>query len=327
MEINANNYKEVLLQWLEGELSPTEVLQAEAFILVNEAAAREWNLLQRTRLQPSAQVFFPKKHLLMKEDEDVVLAPVAITEVVEEEAVVRKISGGFSYRKLAIPISIAASLLLYFFLFTNRNTVENNRNNAVANLEKIPAKVENKTESVKQDLASKQEEYASDKTIITTGNATIENQLAAIKNVDKEFGKNQKSIKEKKRNEAFLASSIYGKNTIEENTPKQENIALVKVEPLVLETAREIKNTSHLKKSLTRQNQENIKWQKALEEKENALVDAQNEDAERGIVGKFVHFLTKNVQIKKRRENDVNYYAFRLETQKITIVKTFKSTF
>jgi hypothetical protein len=327
MEINANNYKEVLLQWLEGELSPTEVLQAEAFILVNEAAAREWKLLQKTRLQPTAQVFFPKKHLLMKEEEEVVAAPIAVAEVAEKEAVVRTISGGFNYRKLAIPMGIAASLLLFFLFFNNKNLVENNGKAAVAKVENLQPESDNKTGNTKQELAAKQEEKASDKAIITSQNNTVEDQVASNNTSSNKIGNNKKPVTHQKQNQAFLATNIYGKNALEENTPKRENMALVKIEPLVLETNPEIKNTTLLKKSLARQNQENIKWQKALEEKENALVNAQNEDVERGIVGTLTHFFSKNVQIKKHRENDVNYYAFRLETQKITIVKTFKSTF
>lgn len=325
MEINANNYKDVLLAWLEGELTPAEMLQAEAYILVNEEAAKEWKLLQLTRLQPEPKIFFPKKHLLMREEE-VVIAPIVAIETTQQEAVVRTISGGFNYRKFAIPMSIAAGLLLFFLLFTNRNTIQNNHNNAVANIEKPKAEAEKNKNNTKTGIAAgKENERDIDKNI--TANNIIEKTVSQQEEANKKSIRHKAAVKEKKEYKAFLAKDIYAKNNSIEKNTKQEQIALVKIEPVILANNSEIRNTTHPKKSLTRQNQERVQWQKALEEKENALVDAQNEETERGVLGSLIHFFTKNVQIKKRTENDINYYAFRLETQKITIVKTFKSTF
>ncbi|MGZ5281939.1 MAG: hypothetical protein ACXWDO_04705 [Bacteroidia bacterium] len=319
MEINAHNYKEVLLQWLEGDLSPTEVLQAEAFILVNEAAAREWQLLQKTKMQPAAQVFFPKKHLLMKEEEEVVVAPVSAAKVVEEEAVVKTLSGGFSYRKFALPLSIAASLLLFFFFFNNRNTVVEKENGAIAEVENIQSSGKG-SEGNQPELAvvnPGKTENAAGNEIVKTDNNHIEKQFVSATQIT---GK-------KVRNKAFSGKSIYVKNTAENTLATKEELNLVQVEIPVIVVDTETNKTIKPKRSLVKQSQELEKWQEALDKQNQELAMDPDEEMERGTIGKLTHFFTKNVQIKKRTENDVNYYAFRLETENIKIVKTFKSTF
>lgn len=329
MEINAHNYKEVLLQWLEGELSPTEVLQAEAFILVNEAAAKEWQLLQKTKLQPAQQVFFPKKHLLMKEEDKVAAAPIVTPKVFEEEAVIRTISGGFNYRKFALPMSIAASLLLFFFFFTNRNVIENNGNGAVAQADQVQNQPVNKNEVADVEKSSKEIIKSADKKLEINSETSQMADAGLHKTLEaKTLNKENAEGRKENKNKVFSEGELYGnENNMVYNKPVKQELQIVKVEIPTVETGTEINKITKPRKSLVKQSQEEEQWQQAENKRKQELAMGPADDVERGIIGKLTHFFTKNVDIKKSTEDDVNYYAFRLETENIKIVKTFKSTF
>jgi hypothetical protein len=70
MKINKDNYKEVLIQYLEKELSGTENEAVEQYIRENEMASMELDLLKRTRLIPAETTGFPNKQLLFRKEDD-----------------------------------------------------------------------------------------------------------------------------------------------------------------------------------------------------------------------------------------------------------------
>jgi hypothetical protein len=77
MQVNQQNYREVLVRHLEGELSADERRTVESYISSHGEAAEEWRRLQRTRLQPDMRMTFPNKARLYRaEEEPAAVAPV-----------------------------------------------------------------------------------------------------------------------------------------------------------------------------------------------------------------------------------------------------------
>src|ERR1700733_5796987 len=66
MEINKENYKNILLKYFEDELGFSERMEAESYIRSHEEAAREWELLNQTRLKPDKEIVFRDKRLLFR---------------------------------------------------------------------------------------------------------------------------------------------------------------------------------------------------------------------------------------------------------------------
>ena len=67
MTINRNNYEQYFLLWVDGELSPEEMIAVERFIEEHPDLAEELSLLQDTKLVPEEQVVFKGKEQLLKQ--------------------------------------------------------------------------------------------------------------------------------------------------------------------------------------------------------------------------------------------------------------------
>lgn len=65
--INRNNYETYFLLWVDGELSPEEMVAVERFIDNNPDLAEELALLQDTKLIPEEQIIFTGKSQLLKQ--------------------------------------------------------------------------------------------------------------------------------------------------------------------------------------------------------------------------------------------------------------------
>ncbi|MBT9484990.1 hypothetical protein [Sediminibacterium sp.] len=65
--INRNNYETYFLLWVDGELSPEEMVAVERFIDNNPDLAEELALLQDTKLVPEEQIIFAGKSQLLKQ--------------------------------------------------------------------------------------------------------------------------------------------------------------------------------------------------------------------------------------------------------------------
>lgn len=65
--INRNNYETYFLLWVDGEISPEEMVAVERFIANNPDLAEELALLQDTKLVPEEQIIFTGKSQLLKQ--------------------------------------------------------------------------------------------------------------------------------------------------------------------------------------------------------------------------------------------------------------------
>jgi len=72
--INRNNYEEYLLLYIDGELSPSEKAEVEAFLQTNPDLQEELALLQQTVLQPEENIAFNEKELLYRKEEGINLS-------------------------------------------------------------------------------------------------------------------------------------------------------------------------------------------------------------------------------------------------------------
>jgi len=67
ININRNNYEHYFLLWVDGELSPEEMVAVERFIDEHPDLAEELSLLQDTKLVPDEQIIFTEKERLLKQ--------------------------------------------------------------------------------------------------------------------------------------------------------------------------------------------------------------------------------------------------------------------
>lgn len=65
--INRNNYETYFLLWVDGELSPEEMVAVERFIETNPDLAEELTLLRDAKLLPEEQIVFNYKDQLLKQ--------------------------------------------------------------------------------------------------------------------------------------------------------------------------------------------------------------------------------------------------------------------
>ncbi len=65
--INRNNYETYFLLWVDGELSPEEMVAVERFIAEHPDLAEELALLQDTKLVTEEQIIFTGKEALLKQ--------------------------------------------------------------------------------------------------------------------------------------------------------------------------------------------------------------------------------------------------------------------
>jgi hypothetical protein len=61
--------KEQLMLYLDGELNTADALQTSELLKVDEAAQKEWALLQRTQIQPDTAIVFANKQSLYRKEE------------------------------------------------------------------------------------------------------------------------------------------------------------------------------------------------------------------------------------------------------------------
>jgi hypothetical protein len=66
--------QEKLLMKIDNELAPAEMASVNEIIASNASATKEYELLQRTKLDASEKIIFEKKHLLYKKERDNVVA-------------------------------------------------------------------------------------------------------------------------------------------------------------------------------------------------------------------------------------------------------------
>ncbi len=66
--INVANYEEWLLSYIDDELTTSQRIAVEAFVANNPVAAKEFTLLQKSKLQPEAIVFTNKESLYRGEE-------------------------------------------------------------------------------------------------------------------------------------------------------------------------------------------------------------------------------------------------------------------
>ena len=69
--INITNYKEQLLNYIDDEVTAKERKEVEKFVGQNPDAQKELALLQKTKLQPEAEISFPDKSVLYRRVEKV----------------------------------------------------------------------------------------------------------------------------------------------------------------------------------------------------------------------------------------------------------------
>lgn len=69
MNINRNNYETFFLLYVDGEMSPQEMLEVDAFCQKHPDLADELQLLMDTRLSPEADIAFENKAALLKLEE------------------------------------------------------------------------------------------------------------------------------------------------------------------------------------------------------------------------------------------------------------------
>jgi hypothetical protein len=69
MNINRNNYETFFLLYVDGEMSPQEMLEVDAFCQKHPDLADELQLLMETRLSPEADIAFTNKAALLKLEE------------------------------------------------------------------------------------------------------------------------------------------------------------------------------------------------------------------------------------------------------------------
>lgn len=67
MNINQHNYEAFFIQYLDKELSATEQLAVESFILDHPSLAEEMEMLQQLRLVPDEELIYHGKEMLLKD--------------------------------------------------------------------------------------------------------------------------------------------------------------------------------------------------------------------------------------------------------------------
>jgi anti-sigma factor RsiW len=69
--INITSYEEQLLNYIDDEITPDQRKEVERFAGQYSAVKQELALLQKTKLQPEAEVIFPDKSILYRREEKV----------------------------------------------------------------------------------------------------------------------------------------------------------------------------------------------------------------------------------------------------------------
>ncbi len=293
MEINKNNYKDWLIRYLENDLNTDERADMELFIKENHEAASEWDLLQRTRLQPDLSIRFPNKSLLFRTEEPVV--------ELKKPVVVFKL-----YRYAAF--AAAAAVLAFVIIFTIRKpetrieTAHSFLKNQNTPSVQIPEK--------NQNIASSQEENK-----MAQDTKSIDNQKNDI-NGSKNSHKSL--IAKQMPNEPVKDKSV--QNAIPEPTQlKSQPVAEQKIPGGIKNDTDKITHQSIMKEQLA-----------IAKEPVNHSVSknpvktvSSNEDNDQTLLQTAIN-LFHHVSIKKQEKNQQTYYALSIQTPNISINKTIK---
>ena len=96
--INITNYEEQLLNYIDDELSADEDKVVEKFASQYPAVQKDLSLLQKTKLQPEAEVVFPDKSVLYRPEEKVRVISIYWRRMAVAAAVL--LIGGFAALRL-----------------------------------------------------------------------------------------------------------------------------------------------------------------------------------------------------------------------------------
>lgn len=96
--INATNYEEQLLCFIDDELTTEQGLKVEKFVSEYPAAQKELALLQKAKLQPEEEIGFPDKSVLYRREEKVFVIKMSWLRVAVAAALV--LIAGFATFKL-----------------------------------------------------------------------------------------------------------------------------------------------------------------------------------------------------------------------------------
>jgi len=86
--INITNYEEQLLNYIDDEVSADQRNEIESFSGQYSAVKQELTLLQKTKLQPEAEVIFPDKSILYRREEKVRVISMAWFRVAVAAAII-----------------------------------------------------------------------------------------------------------------------------------------------------------------------------------------------------------------------------------------------
>jgi len=125
--INITNYEEQLLNYIDDEITTEQRKEVERFAGQYSAVKQELTLLQKTKLQPEAEVVFPDKSILYRREEKVRVI-------------------GMTWFRVAVAAAII--LLAGFAIFRLVNTSKNGDTPPVASVEKSNDQSSEKADSL-----------------------------------------------------------------------------------------------------------------------------------------------------------------------------------
>jgi hypothetical protein len=288
MEINKGNYKQILLRYLENELSAADRSKVEKYIRENEHAAFELHLLKQTRLTPDTRIAFPNKQLLFRSEEEVV--------VVRKPAALIKM-----YRFSAI--AIAAAILAFAIVILLNRSGDN------------PKMAQSKTNTPEKQAVI-EHNSANGPTAYNDAPDPKKNSLK-IDQLKKKDGTG-KGSPDKPRKDIKNPGPVKEEHpliiTVDQNPGKQPMA-------LVQSKGTPIDNSFN---SDTEISKENNLHKVSIPVSNILKQDYDHEQDNKTLAGNFFDFLNK-ISIKKKRINEKTYYALSIETPNIKIDKTFKS--
>jgi hypothetical protein len=292
MEINKKNYKDWLVRYLENDLNVIERIETEQFINENSFAAREWELLKRTRLEPDLSIKFPDKKLLFRTEDDVVelKKPVRVFNL-------------YQYAALAAAAAVLAFVII-FSIHKPENKIETAHSNirsesspSISAPEKARSTVPSQSEpTLAQDVRHSHVERKDQRFSKTVSKNLLAKQMpqniGEQKTVHKQIQEPQ-SIKSESvaSNITLNPAAVQPEKVITQGPPIQQ-IASVK-QPVRSDQAVPVRTVSY------------------------------SEDDNQSTLQSLMSLLHK-VSIKKKVENQQTYYALSLETPDIKINKTIR---
>lgn len=186
--INITNYEEQLLNYIDDELSSDERKAVERSAAKYPTIQNELALLQKTKLQPEADIIFPDKSTLYRREEKVRVISMTWFRVAVAAAII--LIAGFATIKLV-------------------STNKSGNDPDIAGVNKT--KVQPATNKPEQPVTQPTDESAKDK---EQGLATVDGKSALEKNVNPD---NKKSVKQNKASSPLIVYKPENSN----NLPKE----------------------------------------------------------------------------------------------------------